>query len=157
MKKKRAYIANVTLTVTDPKDFSAIPNAKGDAYTRCKVALSPKTGRVEMGPDNHHIIHQCHRGPVDFKVRVSPKGVYLPTGIAFEHTKAPKGAKKLKTGAVRDNFPIDKVVIRDGVLKFTDKCNSNTAGMSFEYYVFIQRKDGELGIIDPGIAHEASG
>ena len=157
MKKKKAYVANVTLTVANPRHFRAFPHAKGDAYTRCKVALSPRTGRVEMGPDNHHTIHQCRRGPVVFKVRVSPKGVYHPTGVAFEHTKAPRGVKRLKHPAVRDNFPVEKVVIRDGVLEFTDKCNSNTAGMSFEYYVFIQRKDGALGVIDPGIKHDPAG
>jgi hypothetical protein len=157
MKKRKAHIANVTLIVTHPKGFRAVPAAKGGAYTRCKVVLRSNTGRVESGPNNHHVVHHCEHGPVVFKVRISPKGAYHPTGVAFEHTKAPRGAKKLKAGAVCDNFPSDKVAIRDGVLEFTDNCHACTAGMSFEYYVFIQRKDGKLGIIDPGIAHDPAG
>jgi hypothetical protein len=152
MKKRKAHTAHVTLTVARPRDFKAVASG---AFTKCKVALSEKTGRVESGPNGDHTIHDCARGPVVFKVRISPKGAYLPAGVAFEHTKALKGSRRMKSRHVRENFPSGKVSLRGGVLEFTDECRPITAGHSFEYYVLIQRRDGALGIIDPGIQHQA--
>jgi hypothetical protein len=151
MKKKKAHTAHVTLTVARSKDFKAVP---GGAYTKCKVTLRENTGRVESRPDGGHAVHDCGIGPVVFKVGISPRGSYLPAGIAFEHTKALKGSKKIGARHVRENFPAAKVFLRGGVLEFTDECKSVTAGHSFEYYVLIQRRDGALGIIDPGIHHD---
>jgi hypothetical protein len=150
MSKKKAHIAYVTLTVAKPSDFKAFPSG---AFTKCRVSLKEKTGRVESGPDGAHRIHHSELGPVVFKVGISPKGGYLPAGIAFER-KGARGKGKLKPGHVGANFPAEKVSISGGILTFTDECKSNTAGMSFEYYVLIQRRDGALGIIDPEIHHD---
>jgi hypothetical protein len=150
MKNKKVHTAYITLTVARPKDFKIVPSG---AFTRCKVSLREKTGRVEPGPDGVHKIHDSKLGPVVFKVKISPKGAYSPAGIAFEHRKA-RGAKKLKPGHLGANFPSEKVSVRGGILTFVDECKPSTAGHSFEYYVLIQRRDGALGIIDPGIQHD---
>jgi hypothetical protein len=150
MKTRRAHTAHVTLTVARPGDFKPIPGG----YTKCKVALSEKTGRIKLGPGGLHKVHESRRGPVIFKVAISPKGTYVPAGVAFEHTGGRKGSKKLKPRHVRANFPAGKVGLGGGVLTFVDECKSNATGSSFEYYVLIQRKDGALGVIDPGIQHD---
>jgi hypothetical protein len=152
MKKNKGHTAHVTLTVTRPANFKRVTSG---AFTKCAVALSEKTGRVESGPGGNHTVHDCARGPVVFKISIAPKGAYLPAGVAFEHTKASKGSKKMKARHVRDNFPPGKVSLRGGMLEFTDECSAISAGHSFEYYVLIQRKDGALGIIDPGIQHDS--
>jgi hypothetical protein len=154
--KRKVYKVNVTFTVTKPKAFSAVPNKKHRThYTPCEVSLSPSKGRVtlELG-SKAFAVHECAKGPVEFNISMAPKGAYFPAGIAFVPLRSPRGPGLMGQGAVRANFQADEVIIENGVLTFTDNCNSNTFGKWFEFYLFFQRNDGKQGVIDPGIHHD---
>jgi hypothetical protein len=156
-RKRKVYKVSVTFTVTKPAAFSAVPDEKHTThYTPCEVSLKPATGRVTWDSGaNAFSIRQCSKGPVEFKISMGPKGSYFPAGIAFVPKRSPGSPRLLGLGAVRANFQSAPVVIDNGVLTFTDDCVSNTFGKWFEFYLYFQRNDGEQGIIDPGIQHDA--
>jgi hypothetical protein len=156
-KQRKAYKVSVTFTVTDPNAFSAVPDSTGKTYyTPCKVSLTPATGRVTWDPGAKAFsVHQSSKGPVEFAIRMGPKGAFFPAGVAFVPKRSPGAQRLLGLGAVRANFQAKPVVIENGVLTFTDDCVSNTFGKWFEFYLYFQRSDGKQGIIDPGIQHDA--
>jgi hypothetical protein len=155
MKTKKKDIAYVTLTVA-AGDFCVVPDIKHyTRYTKSSVALKSKGDRVTLdAATKQFTVHHCKRGAVEFRVAIAPKGAYVPCGISFGPGQTPPRGRRATLGAARANFPTDEVLMRGGVLTFTDKCDPNTLGMSFEFYVLIQNGSGDLGIIDPGIQHD---
>ena len=98
------------------------------------------------------------RVTIRFKIKSqSAKDVYHPLGIAFE--RCHKCDCDEHDPIAKSIFKREHIQLRDDYLEITDSFQGCAKGNSHEHMfsVIIQReRDGQIGIIDPGIVHESS-
>jgi hypothetical protein len=146
--------ANVLLTVIEFNEITNIRHATPTTMTDIQLLGTNSRVTQPQGARNSAILNVTGGGPLNFHFMISPgttRTVYYPVGIGFK-LKTP-GLSADKQCIARQNFASDAVHIYGTSLFFTDDYRQESYGDLFTYYVIIQREDGQVGIIDPGILH----
>jgi hypothetical protein len=159
--------ALVTLTVTAFRGVLSTPARAKKRGTGYRMKVSERHPHVREHPDrldakgNPTWLLVKPRGDgvtIRFRIKSqSAKDVYHPLGIAFErhHECDCDGHDPLG----KNVFKREHIQLREGHLEITSSFHGCDKGKSHEhkFSVIIQReRDGQIGIIDPGIVHESS-
>jgi hypothetical protein len=146
--------ANVLLTVQKFHGLTDMPNALPKTKSRIQLLGTNARVKVYRGGRIGTILKVSGVGPLNFNFTISAgksKTTYYPLGIGFKLKK--KGVSKSEEFIARRNFASAEMHVYGTSLYFTDNYIPSAYGDLFEYYIIIQREDGRVGVIDPGIWH----
>lgn len=163
-------VADIILTVTDFRNvLNTRARDRGTQHTMRVRTTDPE--KVKLVKDASELKNPDTPTPVvrirgkktllRFSIKSSKQdgidNVYYPIGIAFQarNSNGTPGASTCDPLG-RVNFEFDGLRLKGRQLKivdtFSEQCSCCDG--SYKFSVFIQRQDGEIGIIDPTIQHE---